>query len=590
MLFFKDLKFGVKQGLSFGIILFILFGLNGVSLYNLGSLNKEIEEISNNWLERAVTISDLNLNVSQLRAFQLEHAYTFDHMKMRVLEEEIGLLVDQINENIDKYEKLKKKYKKKDIYSKKEEKLYDGFINNWEIYVDISLSIFKLSKENNKEDAIVLILGKSKDAYTATSADLVSLVSLSKLDAFKATKRAEKTFTNTKNFTRLTFIIVLGISLFLTFMLIRLITIPIKQLDRAAVAVAKGNLNIWLDINSKDEIGRLAKTFLTMAESLRNYQRRNEEQSAALLKQQAELQDKNSELTQKSKSLEQQKIEIEKKNKDLQQAFVDLKYTQNKLIQSEKLASLGQLTAGIAHEINNPINFVMSNILPLRNDINDILNLVKKYDELVKTKCYNQEFEEIEKFKGKIDYTYLLNEIESLLNGMDEGANRTADIVKGLRNFSRMDEGVMVLADINLGIDSTLIMLKNVIKNRIEVKREFGKIPMILCYPGKLNQVFLNILSNAKDSIVDKGTIFIKTWHDKDFVYVSIKDSGIGMSEEVKSHIFEPFYTTKEVGKGTGLGLSITYGIVSDHNGKIDVISEEGKGTEFIISLPNKDS
>lgn len=588
MLFFKDLKFGVKQGLSFGIILFILFGMNGVSVYNLGSLNKEIEEISNNWLERAVTISDLNLNVSQLRAFQLEHAYTFDAMKMRVLEEEMGLLLDQINENIDKYEKLKKKYKKKDIYSKKEEKFYEGFVNNWEIYVDISFSIFKLSKENNKQEAINLIMGKAKEVYTSTSADLVSLVSLSKLDAFKATKRAEKTFTNTKNFTRLTFIIVLGISLFLTFLLIRLITIPIKQLDRAAVAVAKGNLNIWLDINSKDEIGRLAKTFLAMAESLRNYQRRNEEQSAVLLKQQAELQEKNNELTQKSESLEQQKIEIEKKNKDLEKAFVDLKYTQNKLIQSEKLASLGQLTAGIAHEINNPINFVMSNILPLRNDINDILGLVKKYDELIKTKCYNQEFDEIEKLKNKIDYKYLLSEIESLLNGMDEGANRTADIVKGLRNFSRMDEGVMVLADINLGLDSTLIMLKNVIKNRIEVIKDFGNIPMILCYPGKLNQVFLNILSNAKDSITDKGKIFIKTYNDENYVYISIKDTGAGMTEEIKEHIFEPFYTTKEVGKGTGLGLSITYGIVSDHNGKIDVISEVSKGTEFIISLPNK--
>ncbi len=590
MLFFKDLKFGVKQGLSFGIILFILFGMNGVSLYNLGSLNKEIEEISNNWLERAVTISDLNLNVSQLRAFQLEHAYTFDNMKMRVLEEEMGLLLDQINDNIDKYEKLKKKYKKKDIYSKKEEKFYDGFINNWEVYVDISFLIFKLSKENNKQEAIDLIMGKAKEIYTATSADLVSLVSLSKLDAFKATKRAEKTFTDTKNFTRLTFIIVLGISLFLTFLLIRLITIPIKQLDRAAVAVSKGNLNIWLDIKSKDEIGRLSKTFLTMAESLRNYQKRTEDQAAALLKQQAELQEKNNELTQKSESLEHQKIEIEKKNKDLEKAFVDLKYTQNKLIQSEKLASLGQLTAGIAHEINNPINFVMSNILPLRNDINDILNLVNKYDDLIKTKCYNQEFDEIEKFKNKIDYKYLLSEIESLLNGMDEGANRTADIVKGLRNFSRMDEGVMVLADINMGLESTLIMLKNVIKNRIKVVKDFGQIPMILCYPGKLNQVFLNILSNAKDSILDKGTIFIRTWNDENFVYVSIKDTGTGMNEEVKSHIFEPFYTTKEVGKGTGLGLSITYGIVSDHNGKIDVVSEENKGTEFIISLPNKNS
>jgi len=586
MIKFKDLKFGIKQGLSFSVIIFLLYGVSGISYYSLSSLNKEIEEISNNWLERAVTISDLNLNVSQLRVFQLEHAYTFNIVLMKQQEAQMVDLVDQINGNIDKYEKLKKKYIKKDIYSNNEEKLYDEFIESWEEYVDLSFRIFKLSRENKKEEAVKLLMGPAKDVYNVSSDDLVSLVSLSKLDAFKATKRAEKTFESTKNFVRVIVFFAVSSAMFFTFLLIRLITIPIKQLDNAAASVIKGNLNIWLDINSKDEIGRLAKTFLQMAQSLKEYKYRTEEQATKLLNQQKELQLANNELTIKSLSLEEQKTEIEKKNSELTEALNNLKITQNQLIQSEKLASLGQLTAGIAHEINNPINFVLSNVSPLRRDIYDLLELLKKYEDVIRLNEYNNYNDVIYSFKKEIDYDYLINEIENLLDGMDEGAKRTADIVKGLRNFSRMDEGVKKLSDINAGIQSTLVMLKNEIKNRIEVELVLGDIPKLLCYSGKINQALLNLLSNAKDAISGKGKIRVETKCDSDNVYISIKDNGVGMSEEVKNKIFEPFFTTKDVGKGTGLGLSITYGIIEDHKGKIEVKSEEGEGTEFFITLP----
>nr|HPN39691.1 ATP-binding protein [Melioribacteraceae bacterium] len=525
-------------------------------------------------------------NVSQLRVFQLEHAYTFDNILMKQQETQMIDLVDQINENIDKYEKLKKKYIKKDIYSNKEEKLYDEFIENWEKYVDISFTIFKLSRENKKESAVELLMGPAKDIYNIASDDLVSLVSLSKLDAFKATKRAEKTFENTKDFVRVIVFFAVSSALFFTFLMIRLITIPIKQLDNAAASVIKGNLNIWLDINSKDEIGRLAKTFLQMAQSLKEYKFRTEEQATKLINQQKELQIANCELTNKSVSLEEQKSEIEKKNYELTEALNNLKKTQNQLIQSEKLASLGQLTAGIAHEINNPINFVLSNVSPLRRDIYDLLELLKKYEEVIRLNEYKNFQDIIFSFKKEIDFDYLINEIESLLDGMDEGAKRTADIVKGLRNFSRMDEGVKKLTDINSGIQSTLVMLKNEIKNRIEVKLKLGDIPKILCYSGKINQVFLNLLSNAKDAIKGFGIIEIETYNNNNNIYIRIKDNGVGMSSDIKNRIFEPFFTTKDVGKGTGLGLSITYGIIEDHKGKIEVFSEEGKGTEFLITLP----
>jgi signal transduction histidine kinase len=155
-----------------------------------------------------------------------------------------------------------------------------------------------------------------------------------------------------------------------------------------------------------------------------------------------------------------------------------------------------------------------------------------------------------------------------------------------LRNFSRLDESDKKLSDINEGIESTLLMLRNQLKNRIEVIKEFGSIPQILCYPGKLNQVFMNILNNASQSIEGEGEIIISTTYGNKNVFISIKDSGKGMSKKIMDHIFEPFYTTKDVGKGTGLGLSISYGIVQEHNGKIEVKSELNKGTEFIITLP----
>ena len=169
---------------------------------------------------------------------------------------------------------------------------------------------------------------------------------------------------------------------------------------------------------------------------------------------------------------------------------------------------------------------------------------------------------------------------------MEEGASRTKEIVMGLRNFSRMDEDAVKVANVNEGLDSTLMLLRNKIKNKITIKKDYGEIPPIECYPGKLNQVFMNILNNSADAIKDEGEIGIRTWGDNNFIYVSIKDNGKGMSENVRKKIFEPFYTTKDVGQGTGLGLSISFGIIEKHKGTITAKSKKNEGSEFIIKLP----
>jgi signal transduction histidine kinase len=250
------------------------------------------------------------------------------------------------------------------------------------------------------------------------------------------------------------------------------------------------------------------------------------------------------------------------------------------------MASVGLLTAGIAHELNNPINFVSGNVNPLRRDIKDLFTLLGKYDDIVLSKGLSKEFNEVKDLKDNMDYAFVTKEITNLLEGIEEGANRSSQIVKGLRSFSRLDEEKCQIYDIHEGIESSLILLHNKIKDRITIHRDYGEFEEIECYPSKLNQVVMNILTNSIQSIEGKGDIHIHTVSSDISVKLIIKDNGKGMTPEVKKHIFEPFYTTKDVGKGTGLGLSISFGIVEQHHGDIDVISEPGKGTEFIISLP----
>ncbi|MGH7455515.1 MAG: sensor histidine kinase, partial [bacterium] len=307
----------------------------------------------------------------------------------------------------------------------------------------------------------------------------------------------------------------------------------------AAGRVAGGDLEVHLKIDSNDEIGNLAHSFNQMTVSLR-------------------------------------------------EAREKMKKTQIQLIHSEKMASLGQLTAGIAHEINNPVNFVSSNVNPLRRDLADILAIIKKYEDTVAAQQLHEKFGAVEELKKGLDFSYLQDEVENLLNGIQEGAHRTSEIVRGLRSFARLEEDERKPADINKGLESTLVMLKHQLKNRVEVIKAFGEIPEIMCYPGKLNQAFLNILANASQAIDGTGKIFIKTSYDGEIVTISIKDTGKGMSEEVKKHLFEPFFTTKPVGEGTGLGLPITYGIIEEHDGNIEVYSEPGQGSEFVITLPAK--
>lgn len=283
---------------------------------------------------------------------------------------------------------------------------------------------------------------------------------------------------------------------------------------------------------------------------------------------------------------------LQNANVELGLAIDNLKNTQTHLVNAEKMASLGQLTAGIAHEINNPINFVTSNIIPLRRDLNDLMRLLDAYDSMhEQDKDVNEALSGIKKLQKELDYEFLKEEISILLNGMEEGAKRTAEIVKGLRIFSRLDESDLKKVNLNEGIESTLILLNSSMGGKIDLIKDYDPDAYLECYPGKLNQVIMNITNNAIQALHEhvqqkRGQITIKTEALTNTVRVTISDNGPGIPESIRNKIFEPFFTTKAVGQGTGLGLSIVYSIIESHKGQIAVYSKPGEGTTFQIDLP----
>ncbi|MCA9800774.1 MAG: GAF domain-containing protein [Cyanobacteria bacterium HKST-UBA02] len=278
--------------------------------------------------------------------------------------------------------------------------------------------------------------------------------------------------------------------------------------------------------------------------------------------------------------------DLQKKNLNLDAKNSELRAMQSQLIHQEKMASLGRLVAGIAHELNNPINFVHGNLPYLSEYVNDMKRLIDSMEELPESE--RAAFDDL---KEKVKYQFLVTDLDNIIADLNEGSDRIRHIVRNLKSFSRLDEAELKEASINEGIESTLKILSQYFgRDKIPVDRELADLPAVLCYPGQLNQVWMNLLSNAGQAVEEmpEGRVGIKTECKNGRVTVTIRDNGPGIKPEIQSKIFDPFFTTKPVGQGTGLGLSICHSIVERHGGQISVSSQPGEGTKFSVTIPLK--
>ena len=292
-------------------------------------------------------------------------------------------------------------------------------------------------------------------------------------------------------------------------------------------------------------------------------------------------------LTQTNELLRAEIAERRRVESELRAINEKLKEAQNRLLQSEKLASVGQLAAGVAHEINNPVGYIKSNLGTLRRYLDDLILVMDAYQAVDAALVDHPEIiDKLRTLKEKVDLEYLKQDVQDLLRESEEGVERVQGIVQDLKDFSHVDEAEWQWADLHKGLESTLNIVRNELKYKADVVKEYGNLPLVECIPSQINQVFTNLLVNASQAIEEHGSITIRTGHDGDEVWVSVADTGRGIASENLQRIFDPFFTTKPVGKGTGLGLSLSYGIVHTHNGRIEVDSQVGRGTTFTVRLP----
>lgn len=341
---------------------------------------------------------------------------------------------------------------------------------------------------------------------------------------------------------------VVGVIVMLLIMILfsasNLILKPLFRLVQAAQKIEGGEFGTQIPIESDTEIGLLTTSFNKM-----------------------------------SKRVAEAKEELERKIRELEDINHQLQETQAQLVHTSKMVGLGQLVAGVAHELNNPISFVYSNMSYLKDYSQKLQRVIETAEKSPSS---------LAAVKDEVEFDYIMKDLPKLISSCEEGARRVRDIVVGLRNFSRLDEVQIKDVDINEGILNTLDLLSGEFKNKIEIHKDLNRVPPLRCYPSQLNQVFMNLLTNASQAIESAGNIWVKVFDDESSIYVSIKDDGKGIPKKIYEKIFDPFFTTKPVGQGTGLGLSISYGIVKKHGGDIRVESEEGVGSTFTISLPKK--
>ncbi len=544
---FKNLKLTTKQMVAFGIVLLMMAGVNFFSIQRMARLKAEIDEVTNSWLPRAVAISDINANIASLRLSQLQHAFASDaENQSEQVETTIGL-IDQINGNLDTYDKLKGESEDRNLYSDREKELYASFNDHWETYQDFSLAIFQLMRINEREEAIKLLNGDARESFERVRSQLVDLVRVNQQDAFEASHRAELTFNLTRNVARGWLVATLLLSIVFAAGLVRLIVVPVQELERAAQQIASGDLSVQIESVGKDEIGNLASSFNQMTAALASEKAKTERQAKKL----------------------------KEKNRELERALRERKAMQEQLLLREKMASLGDLVAGLAHELNNPIGSI--------NSSTDVSNrCVHKIESAL------QATDGAEPGSSESDLFKSLRILKENLNVILDAGRRVTTLVKGLKNFARLDEADFQSANINECLESSLTLLQSELRDRVEVEREYGTVPEIICHPGQLNQAFISLLKNASNAIEETGKIRIKTFGQNDSICIEVSDTGRGIPKQRLARLFEFGFSSGGARVKLASGLATAYNIVQQHHGSIRAESKVGSGTTFSIRLPTR--
>ncbi len=600
---FSKLKVGQKISFGYGMILTVAISGTTAGIGLTQYYQRQADAIEKDILEEFKLINSLQNSLLQMRV------HKWEMISSKMASEDLKKVYNHFLKHYSDFKEGWLDFKESEGATKGEEeqelpgevekvkeltKKYKYFIDTYIKEIDILLR--QVNSSNLNADSIETIKFKLVESNTSVllteiknfSEDLIELNGL----IYKEYDQVQIAIDTLKTLQlRIVFGVLCISGIIATILAIattKAIAHPLQNLTRISQrAIQESNFDLQATVETRDEVGLLATSFNQLLYSVKN-----------LLKHQQEAKEKLESYNQTlEKRVDERTHDLNDKNIYLKELLSELHQTQVQMLQSEKMSALGQMVAGIAHEVNNPVNFIHANLDHLEEYSQNLIHITQIYQQY----CPNLP-ENIQQDIEDIDLDFIIEDLNKIIKSMTIGTTRIRDIVKSLRNFSRLDEAEFKTVDLHEGIDGTLMILNHRLKAQadrtaIEIIKEYGQLPLVECYPGQLNQVFMNLLSNAIDALegltVDRleGKTPTITIHSQvtseNRVLISIADNGSGIPEDIRSKLFNPFFTTKAVGKGTGLGLSISYQIVVEkHGGKIWCDSTLGQGTKFMIEIP----